>query len=92
MDYPRVGGEEPWVMSAVCRVSGLPPRGRGRVLEDVVGQRVRGITPAWAGKRTVRPRKRGATKDYPRVGGEEAFGAIDRRTKIGLPPRGRGRG
>ena len=70
-DYPRVGGEEDGSVDVDKLEAGLPPRGRGRVHRvgrPAVGL---GITPAWAGKSSLRRSCVGGRWDYPRVGGEE---------------------
>ena len=90
-DYPRVGGEELKHLNIIHSECGLPPRGRGRGTRSSSTSRLRGITPAWAGKRWKRagcPRRR---RDYPRVGGEEGALTPGCRWDGGLPPRGRGR-
>ena len=71
---------------------GSPPRGRGKVDIDLFGFLCRGITPAWAGKRSWKHdhvRKHG---DHPRVGGEKVAKTISGGTNRGSPPRGRGKG
>ena len=70
-DHPRVGGEKIFPSGVLYRLSGSPPRGRGKD----VGGRVRifgeGITPAWAGKSKCRKRTSADHEDHPRVGGEK---------------------
>ena len=49
-DHPRVGGEK---FSCRCRHAasqGSPPRGRGKVTEEIADVTNARITPAWAGK------------------------------------------
>ena len=70
-DYPRVGGEECAWRRDRRRRRGLPPRGRGRALEEVGFGCIPRITPAWAGKRSLQSSGGTARGDYPRVGGEE---------------------
>ena len=70
---------------------GSPPRGRGKVDIDLFGFLCRGITPAWAGKRSWKHdhvRKHG---DHPRVGGEKSFIYQFPFFRRGSPPRGRGK-
>ena len=70
-DYPRVGGEEACTCKDGPTASGLPPRGRGRVLLPIIHLTSVRITPAWAGKRSATTGTRSSRRDYPRVGGEE---------------------
>ena len=51
--------------------SGSPPRGRGKDCVPGTFFTVKGITPAWAGKRTGAVHFRGDGGDHPRVGGEK---------------------
>ena len=86
-----MGGEE-MLGNIIARIfSGLPPRGRGRVLLrfPFLG-RIR-ITPAWAGKSVKSWIPTVSGGDYPRVGGEEAYDTAAFFGSSGLPPRGRGR-
>ena len=50
-DHPRVGGEKPAGVKGALPPLGSPPRGRGKGQRGAVGQLIRRITPAWAGKR-----------------------------------------
>ena len=52
-DYPRVGGEELGMRIMVPLLPGLPPRGRGRDQANYRNWEQSGITPAWAGKRSM---------------------------------------
>ena len=70
-DYPRVGGEELRWPRFMRLTEGLPPRGRGRASDETTNAGSLGITPAWAGKRTILSLCRLIFEDYPRVGGEE---------------------
>ena len=90
-DHPRVGGEK-YCMLLCCPAGwGSPPRGRGKVLSAVCAMFPTGITPAWAGKRPLRPGVVIAGKDHPRVGGEKTSSSFRRRAVSGSPPRGRGK-
>ena len=51
-----------------------------------------GITPAWAGKSNELIDRYKRTGDYHRVGGEESLLPRRLSRRLGLPPRGRGRG
>ena len=91
-DYPRVGGEEEPLCACDLTAYGLPPRGRGRGGNVGGFTRSFGITPAWAGKSRFARGTLKRYRDYPRVGGEEFPCRRFMMTRIGLPPRGRGRG
>ena len=54
--------------------------------------RLSGITPAYAGKRTVPISKDGITRDHPRLCGEKQKRFIQRTAKLGSPPPMRGKG
>ena len=91
-DHPRVGGEK-YCMLLCCPAGwGSPPRGRGKVLFAVCAMFPTGITPAWAGKRPLRPGVVIAGKDHPRVGGEKHHPTLSNAALPGSPPRGRGKG
>ena len=91
-DYPRVGGEELNILVVFRNLCGLPPRGRGRGIMKMVLWHALRITPAWAGKSLFHVRTAIKRPDYPRVGGEEKRISAERKSRHGLPPRGRGRG
>ena len=91
-DHPRACGEKRSQIISKSRISGSPPRVRGKV--DVVGVIIRasGITPARAGKRGLRaspPRGRG---DHPRACGEKDIYDPAEWDIWGSPPRVRGKG
>ena len=90
-DHPRVCGENPEM--AVCYLDngGSPPRVRGKreccALKSVNHR----ITPACAGKTSLRPDKTAAQSDHPRVCGENRYATSGERLKGGSPPRVRGK-
>ena len=90
-DHPRVGGEKSY--PSICSKSrpGSPPRGRGKASLGSRLRTTRGITPAWAGKRSVFLRFRFYPRDHPRVGGEKSVLYHPGCTALGSPPRGRGK-
>ncbi len=90
-DYPRAGGEDLWRRYVVWRLSGLPPRRRGRHSWAASRIKSRGTTPAQAGKTACRPASRAVRWDYPRAGGEDVTRERDEAVEAGLPPRRRGR-
>ena len=90
-DYPRVGGEKLMGRPRRSVGAGSPPRGRGKDL-TFGGQNVKlGITPAWAGKSYLRALKGSEDKDHPRVGGEKRMETSALLSRLGSPPRGRGK-
>ena len=90
-DHPRVGGEKSNVPSLKIMVCGSPPRGRGKASGISLLSALSGITPAWAGKRILRPPTQIQTGDHPRVGGEKKPGVKGALPPLGSPPRGRGK-
>ena len=86
-----MGGEKSISAPSWGPGTGSPPRGRGKGphLEKTA---VRGgITPAWAGKRSVSIFSAICDKDHPRVGGEKEIGTVLLDGLTGSPPRGRGK-
>ena len=74
----------------LCFLQAPPMRGKGHVggskVLDV------GITPACAGKRSGRSGKRTARWDHPRACGEKKKGGSREKSRLGSPPRMRGKG
>ena len=90
-DHPRVCGENaktgyPWKAS-----EGSPPRVRGKHARQVDGNSSPGITPACAGKTTIRTAIELQDKDHPRVCGENYYRQCRLRRHRGSPPRVRGK-
>ena len=89
-DHPRVRGEQDDISEFTNTSEGSPPRARG------AGQRLRdrvrpaGITPACAGSRTRRTRRRPSARDHPRVRGEQQCSGFEPVDDLGSPPRARG--
>ena len=52
-DHPRVGGEKFSTSWRMVPPLGSPPRGRGKAEKDTQRIIAAGITPAWAGKRSI---------------------------------------
>ena len=90
-DHPRVCGEKILSDSSEQAEGGSPPRmrGKGRPRRDKNGQR--GITPAYAGKRSGLPKRSMTVRDHPRVCGEKAVQKDDELGPAGSPPRMRGK-
>ena len=91
-DHPRVCGEKKDNPDEWSEVQGSPPRMRGKAgLVQIVG-RLRGITPAYAGKRVRRSSTHPGSKDHPRVCGEKRALSRSWAACGGSPPRMRGKG
>ena len=90
-DHPRVGGEKPFTAYLRAWWGGSPTRGRGKDSVMHGGQRVHGITHAWAGKRFVTVTFSLFLWDHPRVGGEKPFDNPKIDNCEGSPTRGRGK-
>ena len=73
-DHPRVGGEKSPVRIKALPNSGSPPRGRGKAQFHCSASSKSRITPAWAGKSTLRYLSALGSGDHPRVGGEKFSG------------------
>ena len=87
-----MGGEKPSNRPPWTPWTGSPPRGRGKVwLVPSVSEWL-GITPAWAGKRSIPCVSLFLLPDHPRVGGEKPSIKPLWTRWIGSPPRGRGKG
>ena len=69
---------------------GLPPRGRGNLVNGGFLSGLVGSTPAWAGQPRAWCVVSRRVEVYPRVGGATWCKAQARLTVLGLPPRGRG--
>ena len=91
-DHPRMGGEKSRLQSLAERRVGSPPRGRGKATSETMLAGEKGITPAWAGKRRPQSPLSAGRWDHPRVGGEKMGCSAEKRSRLGSPPHGRGKG
>ena len=90
-DHPRVCGEKYSWEKSTCKIFGSPPRMRGKAGLVQIVCRLRGITPAYAGKsHKVRLQAPGRW-DHPRVCGEKALTGLASGNNMGSPPRMRGK-
>ena len=91
-DHPRVCGEKFGACIADAVPPGSPPRMRGK--ECLLGSAPNpfGITPAYAGKRSLPAATTPARRDHPRVCGEKKKGGSPEKSGLGSPPRMRGKG
>ena len=64
---------------------------RGKVEQVECVRQDPGITPAYAGKRTIRKNVPIISKDHPRVCGEKSCSFIIKPINMGSPPRMRGK-
>ena len=90
-DHPRMRGEDPTGCPSTMWFPGSPPHARGRPLPRSGGRVQTRITPACAGK-TYRAFQQGnASKDHPRMRGEDVNSGDGVRVIAGSPPHARGR-
>ena len=66
-----MGGEKRHLLTLLLILPGSPPRWRGKVRASRLAVGDGGITPAWAGKRSVPDDADSCLEDHPRVGGEK---------------------
>ena len=90
-DHPRVCGEKNCGSKLAFRTMGSPPRMRGKAEPDCMGTLEGGITPAYAGKRSLPLMQASSSQDHPRVCGEKRSISIFSRQALGSPPRMRGK-
>ena len=90
-DHPRVCREKFQHISGIFQLEGSPPHMRGK--ERLLGSAPNpfGITPAYAGKRTIPQRPTPTWRDHPRVCGEKPGGRLRELVYPGSPPRVRGK-
>ena len=91
-NHPRVCGEKFTVRFTRMVLPGSPPRMRGKDGVNDSAQAVTGITPAYAGKRTLVGECPKPLWDHPRVCGEKNNTAKTYSNMEGSPPRMRGKG
>ena len=89
--YPRVGGGNSDVPTPRSSISGLSPRGRGKLSHIQDGVRSSRSIPAWAGETNLSTASRLPCGVYPRVGGGNHSVSVLAKVFVGLSPRGRGK-
>ena len=89
-DHPRVCGEQRQSPSSSQLAVGSPPRVRGTVGQPFQSIRRHGITPACAGNSISAIPPATASKDHPRVCGEQRTSTLPALLAQGSPPRVRG--
>ena len=90
-DHPRACGEKPYDVDENALAQGSPPRVRGKGLPNPLVAQVVGITPARAGKSSLKSSSLWCCRDHPRACGEKAMGASPPAGRVGSPPRVRGK-
>ena len=90
-DHPRVCGEKIRARLHPRFLVGSPPRMRGKETDSRRQCCSAGITPAYAGKRTLFCLAGRRNRDHPRVCGEKCSDHIDKGMIEGSPPRMRGK-
>ena len=83
-------GEQIASLSCFIHRSGSPPRVRGTVPHKCAWRKRHGITPACAGNSGLGGVADGASRDHPRVCGEQSSVYFDLISGKGSPPRVRG--
>ena len=90
-DHPRVCGENLSRIQSKYPFIGSPPRVRGKLEFLLVSGMKERITPACAGKTEYDGKPTLATRDHPRVCGENGSVLCSQRIAQGSPPRVRGK-
>ena len=90
-DHPRLRGEKQAGDADQHRKEGSPPLTRGKVCRRYQNAARRGITPAYAGKRSGRQLHMSQTEDHPRLRGEKILWMSRCLPKKGSPPLTRGK-
>ena len=90
-DHPRACGENHHPLSSLPPASGSPPRMRGKRSGTPVMRMCPGITPAHAGKTFHVKLLSYSSWEHPRACGENRRGASDGWSRLGSPPRMRGK-
>ena len=90
-DHPRVYGEKRRLTQCASFAEGSPPRMRGKEKYGIGMTLPSRITPAYAGKRHWWTPPARAFRDHPRVCGEKRKFILRTFSKLGSPPRMRGK-
>ena len=91
-DHPRLRGEKLIFNYYERNVSGSPPLTRGKVIRCKDNPPIRGITPAYAGKRNPLSINNIRIGDHPRLRGEKLTAMYAALMGGGSPPLTRGKG
>ena len=90
-DHPRMRGEDEYTLLNSTMGAGSPPHARGRHPRRRTGERHGRITPACAGKTFAPGLSRLASRDHPRMRGEDWVHEHHEAPWTGSPPHARGR-
>ena len=90
-DHPRACGENSASSSFIFWMLGSPPRMRGKRYCSHIAHPLVGITPAHAGKTRSWRAERATRRDHPRACGENHSVPSLINSKLGSPPRMRGK-
>ena len=90
-DHPRVCGEKK-IHEVFLTASGSPPHVRGKAVGGLGPEMPFRITPAHAGKSTIKERTAPRNRDHPRTCGEKGQKVLNQRYTTGSPPHMRGKG
>ena len=91
-DHPRMRREKSKNLLSVPAYQGSPPHARGKAVTISDTVRLRGITPACAGKSTPPGLVELFTWDHPRMRGEKCYVGCPYCCNRGSPPHARGKG
>ena len=86
-DHPRVCGKNKLVRMPLAIRMGSPPRVREKLEERQGNQKLKGITPACAGKTNMVQKGLFGVRDHPRVCGKNAMIRQPKGRFLGSPPR-----
>ncbi len=90
-DHPRTCGEKTHFFIWGFFRKGSPPHMRGKGCVTTHHMWTRGITPAHAGKSSVKTVSECRKRDHPRTCGEKTNGSVSHRFQKGSPPHMRGK-
>ena len=90
-DHPRLCGEKYLYESEHCLPRGSPPPMRGKGQPQRFSEYCKGITPAYAGKRSATASKAEEKRDHPRLCGEKVVPLTSKINKQGSSPPMRGK-
>ena len=90
-DHPRICGEKHTPARTTAAQGGSPPHMRGKGGFTALNRITDGITPAYAGKRNLKPSSAKICGDHPRICGEKEPDTFTGKDLWGSPPHMRGK-